>query len=230
MDEGFLAMPSMAIKGNRVVVAIKDDYEPLKLDGKLVAPERLAQGLFEHFGAVHILDLDGYLKESPHLAFLQKTCEMGEMWVDCGSRTGDGVIDIMMAGATMAVVCSKRIDGLREVVNAFELSEDLVFQIDHENGVMAANKALAKMPLDDMIDEVMDIGISKFIFADHAAMEKGRGPDLALLKKVLGKHKGMELIAAGGVKAEHEAALKEAGLAGAILDLRSCIKIKKIQF
>jgi phosphoribosylformimino-5-aminoimidazole carboxamide ribonucleotide (ProFAR) isomerase len=230
LDEGFLAMPSMAIKGNRVVVAVNDTYELLELDGKLVPPERLAQGLFEHFDAVHILDVDGYLKDSPHLGFIQKTCEMGSLWVDGGSRIGEGVIDLMMAGSAMAIVCSKSVDGLREVVNAYELSEDLVFQIDHKKGVLACNKAMAKMSLDDIIAEVMDIGISKFILADYAAMEKNKGPDIVFLKKIKQEHPGIELFAAGGVKAKHVDALKEAGFAGAILDLRSCIELKNITF
>ena len=228
MDEGFLAMPSMAIKGNRVVVVVDDSYELLELDGKLVPPERLAQGLFEHYGAIHILDVDGYLKESPHLGFIQKTCEMGALWVDGGSRVGDGVIDLMMAGAAHAVICTKTVDGLREVVNAYELSEDLVFQIDYKNGVLASNKALAKMSMDEIIAEVMDIGITRFILADYGAMEKKKGPDVGLLRSVKEKHPGIELFGAGGIKAKHAEQLKAAGLSGAILDLRSCIKLRNI--
>lgn len=230
MDPGFLAMPSMAIKGNRVVVAVDDSYELLELDGTLVPPERLAQGLFEHYNVIHILDVDGYLNESAHLSFIQKTCEMGELWVDAGSRIGDGVIDLMMAGAAQAVICTKAIGGLREVVNAYELSEDLIFQIDYKYGVLASNKAMAKLSMDEIIAEVMDIGISRFILADYGAMEKKKGPDLELWSFVKKKHPGIELYGAGGIKAKHAIELKTAGLSGAVLDLRSCIKLRNIHF
>ena len=228
MGDGFLAMPSMAIKGNRVVVAVDDNYEVLEIGGRLETPHKIAQGLFEHYGTIHILDVDGYMKESPHLNFIQKACDGGELWVDAGSAIGESVIDLIMAGATQAVICTKTISGFREVVNAYELSEDIVFQIDYKKGVLASDKGIAKMSVDDIIDEVLDIGITRFILADYGAMEKGTGPNVKMLKGMLEEHPKIELFAAGGIKAEQGPELKEAGLTGAIMDIRSCIKLRNI--
>lgn len=228
---GFLGIPSISIRRNNVVIASQGQYKKLKISGHPVAPLKLAHALFEHFDVLHVLDLDGAIGGSPDTGFIQKASRSGDIWVDPGLGIADPLIDMFMSGADQAIVSSKAINGLKELVNACELSEDIIFQLDHDTGELRArNEVIKAMGMDALIDEAKDIGIFRFILADYTRLDSGGGPDIDLLSGIIEKHKGIELFAAVGIRPRHLPQLEDIGLTGAILDLRSVLEEMSISF
>jgi len=228
---GFLGIPSFSIRRNKVVLASHGQYEKLLISGRPVDPLELARALFKQFDVIHILDLDGFHKGSPDTGFVQKASQSGDLWMDPGLGIAEPLIDMFMSGADQAVVSSKAINGLKELVNAVELSEDIIFQLDYDGGkLLARNEVMKAMGIDALVDEAKDIGIYRFILADYTCLDSGGGPDLDLLSGIIEKHKDIELFAAVGIEPKHMPQLEDAGLMGAILDLRSVLDEIRISF
>ncbi len=90
----------------------------------------LADRLIAEHGRLYVIDLDGIDRDSPQLDYLQEMSRDGELWVDAGVRTADQAIDILVAGASRAVLSTSALDGPDEVGRAWALSQDIVVELD----------------------------------------------------------------------------------------------------
>lgn len=220
----FLTIPSFTIKGGYVHVVERDDYTRFSLHNEPVKALDLANLLFKDYEILHVVDLDASSGKDPDHGFLQKTTQSGHVWVDVGMRDAEEIIDVFMAGASEVVLPSRSLKDMYELVNAYEMSEALLFQIDYDDGVRACHDKISDMGLDGLIKEVRDIGIDRFVIADYSRMEKNCGPDMKFLSDLVKKHPKAEFFAGVGVGPEHLNELEARGLKGAMLDLRSIIR------
>ena len=51
-------------------------------------------------GLLYVLDIDGIKKDKPNYCIYQKLSKSFDLWIDCGPRNLEDVVDSFMAGAT----------------------------------------------------------------------------------------------------------------------------------
>jgi phosphoribosylformimino-5-aminoimidazole carboxamide ribonucleotide (ProFAR) isomerase len=122
--------------------------------------ERLA-GVYPR---LYLVDLDGIERNRPQLDYLSELSRSMELWVDAGIRTGDQVIDVLVAGARRAVLGSSHLLEARQVKRAWRLSPELVFEIELRGGRLeAADPAWAGQPLVTVAAQVRNVGVTEFV-------------------------------------------------------------------
>jgi histidine biosynthesis protein len=90
------------------------------------------------YSMLYVVDLDGIERSEPQLDYLQEFSRDITLWVDGGVRTADQSIDILVAGASRAVVSSAMLEGPDELERAWGLSTELAFEIVLEGGELRA--------------------------------------------------------------------------------------------
>ena len=168
----------------------------------------LDQALDAH-GKALLWDMDGIETNRPQLDLLRRFEGLG-LWVDAGVRYADGVIDVLVAGADKAVVGTKSLWGLEELQEAFRLTENLLLQIDFNGKILHPGRAEIEPVPQDLARWVRDHGGDTILF-----MTADAPIDLAAVKSLASEIR----VYAGVATAEQVPALKEAGAAGAIVDL-----------
>jgi len=106
---------------------------PIVLDdasGRPVDVLDLSDALLSAHGRLYVIDLDGIDRDAPQLDYLQEMSRGGELWVDAGVKNADQAIDVLVAGATRAVLSSSALQAPEELGRAWALSTDLVFEVD----------------------------------------------------------------------------------------------------
>ncbi|MCI4319105.1 MAG: HisA/HisF-related TIM barrel protein [Thermoplasmata archaeon] len=99
-------------------------------DGALPDVFETADALAAQYGALYVVDLDGIERSAPQLDYLQELSRGTELWVDAGPKNGGEVADVLIAGASHAVISSTRIRSPLEVRRAWKLSPELAFEIE----------------------------------------------------------------------------------------------------
>ncbi|ODS40680.1 MAG: hypothetical protein A7315_02375 [Candidatus Altiarchaeales archaeon WOR_SM1_79] len=170
MDTGkdkFETIPAVNLYKGVPVVKGEKDYEPLldkdEKDMNLHGLIDLLKGRFER---VLITDINGINKDKPQLDLYKDISKKIELWVDAGSRIRDGAIDILVAGAAKVVLGTKTLLNLEELEKICELSENVIFEIDYDDGIVSPKKKIREMSPSQLIEEVKNHGIEDIIFTD----------------------------------------------------------------
>jgi hypothetical protein len=124
-------VPALMIRRGHVVTP--GPSGPIVLDdasGRPVDVLDLSDGLLSAHGRLYVIDLDGIDRDAPQLDYLQEMSRGGELWVDAGVKNADQAIDVLVAGATRAVLSSSALQSPDELGRAWALSTDLVFEVD----------------------------------------------------------------------------------------------------
>ena len=90
----------------------------------------------------------------------------GNIWADVGVVYSDGLIDVIMAGAQQAIVTTKMIDSFEEIVSSFELTENLVLQIDYDRSILSRDKKIRDLSPGRFVEEMATFGMDTFILDD----------------------------------------------------------------
>src|SRR5579863_10393989 len=124
-------IPAVMIQRGRALTPGPDGPELLRdRTGRPTDVLDLADRLIAEHGRLYVVDLDGIERDSPQLDYLQEMSRDGELWVDGGVRTADQAIDILVAGASRAVLSSSALESPDEVGRAWALSQDIVVELD----------------------------------------------------------------------------------------------------
>lgn len=99
-------------------------------DGAALDPFEVIDRLTSAYDTVYVVDLDGIERGEPQLDYIQELSREATIWVDAGIRNSDQAIDILVAGASRAVLSSATLDGPREVRRSWRLSTDISFEIE----------------------------------------------------------------------------------------------------
>jgi phosphoribosylformimino-5-aminoimidazole carboxamide ribonucleotide (ProFAR) isomerase len=170
--------------------------------------------LAEQYPRVYVVDLDGIERNRPQLDYLSELARSAELWVDAGARTGDQVIDILVAGARRCVLSSAHLASAREFKRAWKLSPEIVFEMEIRGGrLSAAEPGWAGRPPADVAEEVRAVGPVQFVlgFRDGEV-------DWALVREVSARLEGAAWV--GGTFERSDAArLDGSGAAGGIFQL-----------
>ena len=160
-------VPAVSILNSQPVIMKNREYVTLKdKDGKEMDITDLIDSLKDQYENVLVTDLNGITRDRPQLEILKGICSKMSLWVDAGSRYGEGAIDILITEADKVVLATKTLRKLEELGNAIELSENIILGIDYDEGIVSPSKDIREMTPLTLAKEAEDIGINSYIFTD----------------------------------------------------------------
>jgi phosphoribosylformimino-5-aminoimidazole carboxamide ribonucleotide (ProFAR) isomerase len=224
----FLEIPAVSIYNGKIVIAHEGKYETLTIDNKIPDTLDLLEIITENYETVYIIDVNGLLENKPQLDLLKKTIDFCEVWLDAGISEADYIYDPLVAGAQEVILSSKTLGSLMELARAFELSENIIFEIDYDNGVISPSIQISDMTPAKLGQEINDIGITKIIFADYSRIQMDKSIETSIIKELLIQR--FEVYVGGGVKIRDIDNLKKLQISGAIVELVDVLKYGKVDF
>jgi hypothetical protein len=124
-------VPSVLLRKGTICVPGEGGPVPaLGPDGARLDPFEVVDKLASTYSLLYLVDLDGVERAEPQLDFLQELSREATLWVDGGVRTADQAIDILVAGASRAVLSSALLREPRELRRAWRLSSELAFELE----------------------------------------------------------------------------------------------------
>ncbi len=177
----FELIPSLAVMVNTPVMVRDEKYSPIIIKDEKIDAVSLSKALSEEFGSVHYLDILGIRKGVVEWNLFQEIVERcDDLWADVGIIYSDGLIDVIMAGAKTAIITTKMIDSMHEIVSSFELTENLILQLDHDKRLVSKDQEVRTMGPVKLVEEMVSFGMNKFILDDIRPERKRTDPDLIL--------------------------------------------------
>jgi hypothetical protein len=125
--------------------------------------------LFARYQRLYVVDLEGLRFRRPQFEFLQEIGRGQDMWVDAGPRNADEVMDVLVAGASRAVLSTSTLAGAREIARSLKLTTELALEIVwEEGGVVAHDESLASAPVATLAQEARERGIAELVLSPRA--------------------------------------------------------------
>jgi phosphoribosylformimino-5-aminoimidazole carboxamide ribonucleotide (ProFAR) isomerase len=156
------------------VIKMTEAYETLQdSDGNDRSILEVMDELKGQYDKLFITDIHGILKDKPQLELLRSISNKMELWVDAGSRSRDGAIDVLVTGAGKVVLSTKTLGNLKELERAVELSENVLLSIDYDNGIVSPKKDIREMSPHDLLEEAESLGLEEIIFTDLKNLASG---------------------------------------------------------
>jgi phosphoribosylformimino-5-aminoimidazole carboxamide ribonucleotide (ProFAR) isomerase len=224
--KNFDIIPAISIRRGRIVQAKGNKYQVLRLRGVVPHPLDLMDILYETFETILVLDLDGIFKNKPAIGLYRKIAQLGDFWVDGGARHADTVIDLLMGGPQYAVLGTKTLEGLDELQEAFELSENIIFGLDYNKGILSPDEKLQGSLPAEIMRRVRDMGIEKCLFADLGRVDKDKNLEMDLIRILKGT--GLDIYVGGGIKSQDINALRGLNVNGAIVEIGEVLNNPKV--
>jgi uncharacterized protein related to proFAR isomerase len=160
-------IPALCIYKGYPVIKKKENYEPMKNEeGENQELNQILKELSPDYKTILLTDINGVNRDKPQLDMVKSVSTKMELWVDAGTRIGPGVIDVFVAGADFVVLGTKTLLGLDELEKANELSENVILDINYDEGIVSPKKDIRDMDPFDLAKEAKNIGIKNLIFTD----------------------------------------------------------------
>lgn len=163
-----MIIPSISILKGNIVEVVNNNYK--KVNTKF---SELISKLKE-YKVFYISDINGIEEGKLQLDFIKRNSLKNELWINGGVRYSENVIDILVAGASYVVIGTKTLVSLKELEKAFELTENIIFQIDYKNRIISYDLEVIKMSVKKLKERCREIGIGKIILADYGSIEKNQ--------------------------------------------------------
>jgi uncharacterized protein related to proFAR isomerase len=213
-------IPAISVNRGRVVVVENGQYKPLvNNDGLYRNPVKMVTESAFSSDEVFILDIDGIESNKPDMDMVKKLAKHKEIWLDSGANNTGNIMDLFVSGASRVVIGTKSIGSLEVLSEAIRLSENIIFSIDYDKGVVSRLKDQKYRNLDVLIDEARARGVQTAMIFDLRGCIDKIQPDLSIVSKVAKSFS--ESYVAGHITKEHLIGLKDTGLTGAIIDFRA---------
>ncbi len=123
LHRGYLVLP----EGEEFAPATDANGEPLDIFD-------VADSFFGRYHGIYVVDLDGVQSGRPQFDLLQEISRGQEMWVDAGPRNADQVMDVLVAGATRAVVSTRTLGGLDEIPGILQITGEFALELPVRGG------------------------------------------------------------------------------------------------
>jgi len=224
----FQEIPAISILDRNIVLAQKDNYESLTIDEAIPDALDLIELITENYDTIYMTDINGFTRGIPQIKFIKALTDFCEVWLDAGVNDSEGIYDLFVAGAQNVVLSSKTLNDIFELAQAFEISENLIFQIDYSNGVLSPNIQIRDMTPLEIGNEIKDLGMRKVIFADLDRINTNKPLEREIIQSLINLN--LEVFVGGGIKLFDVSMLKQLGTAGAIIELTNILKHGKVEF
>lgn len=227
-------IPVVFISKRELVYPEVRGYEPLVINDEQPEPVGFLSQLSKRFDAILVRDLDGITANRPQIELIQKICSKNRIWLDAGVKFADGIIDLLVAGADTIILTTAKLFGLRELEDAFEMSENIIFEVNYdERGVLSPDPELRRTDVKRLIDKVLKIGINDICLSYSStpgAREKlWKGHELGFrqLRNILnGLNKNVNVyVTVRGSYRREIRALEERGIRALFVDLLEAIRL-----
>lgn len=137
-----------------------------KSDGAEYEIFDVVDSLTSRFGRIYVVDLDGVEENRPQLDYLQEIARDTDMWLDAGARTADEAIDALVTGASRVVLSSSTLRDAAELERAWNLSQELAFEIELRQGqVSSLADGWKGRPAPEVAERIRQAGPRELILA-----------------------------------------------------------------
>jgi uncharacterized protein related to proFAR isomerase len=222
----FKKIPAISLMDKTIVLAHGTKYETLTIDEKVPDALDLIEIITENYNTIYMMDINGLTKGKPQTDLVRALSEYCEVWLDAGVSDSEDVYDLLVAGAHEVVISSKTLKDLYELARAYELTENIIFELDYAQGIISPNSQLMNMSPGKL--GIKDIGINRIIFADLNRIGKNKALERNIIQSLV--EKGLQVYVGGGVKLADMPLLKNLRTGGAIVELTDILKHGKVDF
>jgi uncharacterized protein related to proFAR isomerase len=214
-------IPAISIKGGQVAIVENGQYTFLRgSDGLFRSPVNLVRELDLLVGEVFILDIDGLEKNSPDLGTVKRIAAFRDVWLDAGTADADSMMDLFVSDASRVVMGTLTLESLDELRKALEISENIIFSIAYDHGIVSPNPRVAGMDLDAFLKEIDDFPtLQTGMLFDLGGLRDSTPPDTEVISKLAGHFK--EFYVSGHMTDANVDALQDYGVSGLIIDFRA---------
>ena len=212
-------IPAMSIMQKRIAIVENGKYEYLQnSEGQFRSPTKVAQEL--ESDEIFILDIDGLERSSPNLGTIKKIAAYKDVWLDAGTQDIEDMMDLFVNDASEVVFGTKSLRNLKELEDAAEMSEKIIFSIDYHGIIISPDHEIADMNVDQLVDAVKDFKeLDTAIFMDLGSHQNKTPVDLNHIASMVGAFSNVYVSA--HVIPEDYQALEDAGVTGLIMDFRT---------
>lgn len=157
--------------------------------GRPVSPTGLGEGgrelrdlistMLKEYGKLLLWDVDGMERGRPDLALYRKFEGKG-LWVDEGVQSVGDLMDVLVAGAEVAVLNVKTFPSLEGLQIAGEMMDKLAICVEETQGALTRDPYSKGMLPPDFFRVALQAGIRKGIYIQGAGLQEAPGWSHAL--------------------------------------------------
>ncbi|MBA3045448.1 MAG: hypothetical protein KKH41_05765 [Candidatus Thermoplasmatota archaeon] len=213
-------IPAISIKHGHVATVVDGLYAYMKNEeGQYRNPVNVLTKI-EHAGEeVFVLDIDGLERNSPDLDTVKKMAAYKDVWLDAGTDDVDNMMDLFVSDATKVVMGTLSLESLGELKNALELSDNVMFSLGYDGGIVSPNREIGEMSLESMARELEKMPeLNTGMLFDLGSIRDKKPVDMGAITAIAGLFK--EFYVSGHVTETEFGVLEDSGVSGVILDFR----------
>lgn len=121
------------------------------------------------YGRILVWDLEGIAGGAPQLDVYRRFEGKG-LWVEGGARSLGTLVDVLVAGAEVAVINGRRMGGLDVLTEANQLTGQLAFCVEEGPGVHPGRLDVRREPA-DLFREARRAGIERGVYLHYPYLE-----------------------------------------------------------
>lgn len=227
-DKKFCEIPAISILNGSIVLARGKSYETLTIDNKVPDTLNLIEMITEHYETIYLMDLNGLIDDRPQVKFIKEVTDFCDIWLEAGVNKAENIYDLFVAGAQEVVLSSKTLDSFLELAHAFDLSENLIFELDYHDGIISPSTQIQDMSPYKFGEELIDIGIERLIFADLGRIGEKKSVEKKIIDSLIDL--GFDLYIGGGVKISDSLLFRKLKASGSIVELTDVLHHGPVEF
>jgi hypothetical protein len=154
----------MAVRGSRPL-------SPTGVPGREADAEELIAKALKEYGRLLLWDVDAMERGKPQLD-LYRRFEGKGLWVEAGLTHLDALIDVIVAGADVAVLNVRTLPDLGILREAGTMTERLAFCVEERAEVLARDRRLRGLRARDLFREALRAGIPRGIYLRHSGVRE----------------------------------------------------------
>lgn len=158
-------IPSLSFKQEIPVLVKNGRYHPLLEDTPYNTINEIMDPLADH-DKLYLFDIDAIETNRIQSEVIRRLGARKELWADIGSRDLDTIIDAYVIGAERVVISTMRMPSLDLLEDAVELSDRLVFTINHKDGIISPDQAIRSLEVKDLVKKALNIGVETMVILD----------------------------------------------------------------
>ncbi|MDD4307665.1 MAG: HisA/HisF-related TIM barrel protein [Thermoplasmata archaeon] len=213
-------IPAVSIMDGRVVVADGGTYQYVRnAEGQYRSPVNLIRETALPGEEMFILDIDGLERNSPNLDMVKKLAAQRSIWLDAGTPDSDSMMDLFVSDVSRVVLSTLTLDSLDELTSALEISDNVIFSVAYDSGVLSPNPSISGMGLHELLAKLKGLtNLKAAMLFDLGSLRDKKPIDRNAIAEVAGHFD--ELYVSGWFEPQELDNLSSAGVSGYIVDFR----------
>ncbi len=156
-------LPWLAMRGGKPL-------SPTGLPGEAPPLSELIADTLKRHRKLLLWDVDGIERGRPQLE-LYRRFEGRGLWVDAGVDNLEGFIDVIVAGAEVAVLNLRTLTKMAYLQEAGKMTEKLAVCVEEGDGVVTRDRRIRYMRPQDLFREAQRSGITKGVYLRDSGLQ-----------------------------------------------------------